>query len=446
MAEACGGAHPARVWFALVLLAGLAACGSTVPPSNVRSNAKLTPTTGVTRDLVSLPRPKERIPVAVYGFRDQTGQFRTDSAYSSLVTQGAASLLVKALNDSGWYTPVEREGLQNLLTERRIIRAIESPVEKGKPLTNLPNMMPASLIIEGGVLAYESNVRTGGKGANYLGIGGSTQYRIDQVTVGLRSVDVRYGQVLNSVSVTKTIYSYQVSASVYKYVAYQSLLQAETGYATNEPAQLAVREAIESAVLHLTVSGIRDRHFELQDPSNWFSPVIQSYLAEAAGVVSEEPLPEDAVIPMAPMLANREPVVPLPYLASDPAAAPRVVARAPAQAAAPAPAPAAAGPQSAAMSAQSAVGAKPQASPVVPVPAVPVPSSAPAKQAPAAAAPNAAPVAAKPAPAPVVSAALPAPVPASQAKAAAPGAQAGQTKPKQPSASDDIFNLYWNNR
>ena len=108
----------------------LVSCSSVVPPSVVKSNARLTPVSEVTLDLNRLPLPRQKIPVAVYGFRDQTGQFKPspDSLNSSLVTQGSSSMLVKALRDSGWFLPVEREGLQNLLTERRIIRAIEVPL------------------------------------------------------------------------------------------------------------------------------------------------------------------------------------------------------------------------------------------------------------------------------------------------------------------------------
>ena len=105
---------PNGVWLVLAIM--LTGCGTPtkVPPSNVRTNATLSPSTGVTRDLMRLPEPKARIPVAVYAFRDQTGQFKSapDSLNSTLVTQGAASILVKALQDSGWYIPVEREGLQ----------------------------------------------------------------------------------------------------------------------------------------------------------------------------------------------------------------------------------------------------------------------------------------------------------------------------------------------
>ena len=283
-------------WLALCLCA----CSSVVPPSVVKSNATLTPVSEVTLDLNRLPPPRQRIPVAVYGFRDQTGQFKPspESLNSSQVSQGVSSVLVKALRDSGWYMPVEREGLQNLLTERRIIRAIEVPGEKGKPLIDLPNLTPASLVVEGGVIAYESNVRTGGKGANYLGIGSSNKYSVDQVTVGLRMIDIRNGQILNTVSVTKTIFSYAFGANHYAYVSYQRLLQAEIGYTTNEPAQLAVRQAVESAVIHLTVQGIRDRVLEMKDETQWNDPIIQSYIREQEEALAEVAEADDDDIPM----------------------------------------------------------------------------------------------------------------------------------------------------
>lgn len=305
-AKACGNVRIPTMVFALATLV-LSAC-SVIPPSNVKSNARLTPSSRITRDLTQLPAPLTKIAVAVYGFRDQTGQFKPspDSSYSTSVTQGAASVLVKALKDSGWYLPVEREGLQNLLTERKIARAIESPLEKGKPLINLPNLLPASLIIEGGVIAFESNVRTGGKGASYLGIGSSTQYHVDQVTVILRGIDIRTGQVLNAVSVTKTIYSYQFSASLYKFTSYQQLLQGETGFTTNEPAQLAVREAIEAAVIHLTVQGIRDRYLELKDERTMNSPVIQTYLSESVTNLSDEDRGDDAPIGLRPLTTESQ--------------------------------------------------------------------------------------------------------------------------------------------
>lgn len=257
----------------------MAACAS-VAPTNANSSAVLTPTSKITGDLLNLPLPKAKMTVAVYGLRDQTGQYKPspDSSFSNLVTQGAASMLVKALKDSGWYIPVEREGLQNLLTERKVVRAVESPTEKGKPSIELPSLLPASLIAEGGVIAYESNVRTGGAGANYLGIGANSSYRVDQVTVSLRFVDTRTGQILGVTTVTKTIYSYMLSTNIFAFTSFRRLLQGEAGFSSNEPIQLGVRQALEAAVIHLTLQGVRDRFLDLKDEQAIFSPLVQKYL------------------------------------------------------------------------------------------------------------------------------------------------------------------------
>ena len=282
------------------------ACTTTpMSPSAPYVNAVLTPTTTITRDLLKLPAPKARLPVAVYGLRDQTGQYKPapDSSYSTSVTQGAASILAKALKDSGWYIPVEREGLQNLLTERKIVRAVESPTEKGKPSIELPVMLPASLIMEGGVIAYESNVRTGGTGASYLGIGANRSYRVDQVTVSLRSVDTRNGQMLGVVTLTKTIYSYQLSANVYAFAAYQQLLQGETGISSNEPVQLGVIQAFEAAVIQLTLQGVRDGFLELKTPQDIYSPLVQKYLQADQANANE---PDEA--PTAPIGVSEIPL------------------------------------------------------------------------------------------------------------------------------------------
>jgi curli production assembly/transport component CsgG len=269
----------------LVLLCSflIGGCTTMQPPSNVEPNAQLTPATRVTRDLLRLPEPKGKVVAAVYGFRDQTGQYKPspDSSFSTTVTQGAASILVKALKDSGWFTTVERENLQNLLTERKIVRALETPQDKAAPVVNLPALIPATVLIEGGIVAYESNVRTGGAGARYLGVGAKTQYRVDQVTVNLRTVDIRGGQILNSVSITKTIYSYELSTGIFRFVNFKELLELEAGYTRNEPAQLCVKDAIEAAVIHLIALGLKDQVWALKHEKDWASPVLKTYLKES---------------------------------------------------------------------------------------------------------------------------------------------------------------------
>ena len=338
------------MWLLPIVLA-VSACSqipisgpSTVKPSNVRADAVLTPNTRITRDLLTLPPPMYRVPVGVYAFRDMTGQFKPqpDSNLSNAVTQGAASLLVKTLLDSNWFIPVEREGLQNLLTERRIARAIELPGDKGRPAANYPQLLPAYYLIEGGITGYEQNVRTGGDGANWLGVGADIKYQVDQVTVNLRSVDVRTGQMVNSVSVTKTIYSHSLNASTYKYIAYKSLLQLESGFTNNEPSQLAVKEAIESAVIHLILQGVRDKAWALRNDADWSQAIVQSYMQESEannlGLVNRstaEPVPLKSRLPQVMILPAQQPQMVRP---AAPAAS--VPARTPAPLPAPLPEPA----------------------------------------------------------------------------------------------------------
>lgn len=263
----------------VVVAATLGGCGTSkvVVPEEP---AALTPFTPAHSELTSLPSPKGKIPVSVYNFRDQTGQYKFQpnvSSFSTAVTQGATSMLIKALNDSGWFLPLEREGLQDLLTERKIIRAAQQNGNGGR---NLPPLMFANLLIEGGIIGFESNVKTGGAGARYFGIGASTEYRVDQVTVYLRAVDITTGRILDNVSTTKTIYSREVRAGVFRFVSFKKLLEVEAGYTTNEPTQLCVLEAVEKAVAALVIEGIVKNHWQLANPDDIDAAVITEYLDE----------------------------------------------------------------------------------------------------------------------------------------------------------------------
>jgi curli production assembly/transport component CsgG len=249
-----------------------------VPPKD--NSAKLTPASATYSDLINLPPPKGRILASVFGFRDQTGQYKKApaSTFSTAVTQGASSMLIKAMLDSKWFIPVEREGLQDLLTERKIIRAGYKQRNENE---KLPPLMPSNVLLEGGVIAYETNVKTGGIGAKYFGIGASDLYRMDQVTVSLRAVDIRSGQILKSVFTTKTIFSYQLDTGVYRFVKFKRLLEAEAGLTRNEPAQLCVMDAIEAAVLYLIVQGVKDNIWQLANSDDIESSVFKRYLTES---------------------------------------------------------------------------------------------------------------------------------------------------------------------
>jgi curli production assembly/transport component CsgG len=260
-----------------------AGCASTFLP------VTLPPTSGyvtsVNSDLRSLPPPKRKIVVAVYKFRDQTGQYKyhpTATTFSTAVTQGATSMLIKALEDSGWFIPVEREGLANLLTERKIINATRENGRDGdaQPLEELPHLLYASIALEGGIIAYNTNIVTGGLGAKYHGVGGSASMRRDQVNIYLRATAIKNGAVLKSVTTSKTILSRMVDFGVYRFIRYKRLLEAETGLSLNEPPDMCVLEAIEKAVLDLIIEGIRDNIWALHNPNDIDAPVIQRHIRE----------------------------------------------------------------------------------------------------------------------------------------------------------------------
>ncbi len=214
-------------------------------------------------ELTSLPQPQEKIVVAVYRFRDQTGQYKASdrmASWSTAVTQGATSILMRALEESAWFIPIEREGLSNLLNERQIIQSIRAQHSgpDGEALGPLPPLLYAGLLLEGGIIGYDTNLLTSGVGVRYFGAGGSGQIRQDQVTIYLRAISTQNGRVLKTVHTTKTIISQKVDGSLFRYVDVKRILESEVGYTVNEPPVLAVTEAIEEAVKNLVVEGIRE--------------------------------------------------------------------------------------------------------------------------------------------------------------------------------------------
>ena len=129
-------------------------------------------------------------------------------------------------------------------------------------------MLFAGMIVEGGIIGYDTNVLSGGKGARLLGIGKTRQYKQDEVTVSLRAVSVLTGEVLLNVQTKKTIFSYGASGDIFRFVENgTTLVEYEDGVGNNESVTYATRVAIEAAVLELVYQGhdrglwtIRDGH------------------------------------------------------------------------------------------------------------------------------------------------------------------------------------------
>lgn len=265
----------------------LSSCGAYFNQPLGIEKATLGESSTATVSLKNLPKPVEPIVVGVYKFRDQTGQYKaseTGSTFSTAVTQGATTILIKALEDSKWFTPIERENLGNLLNERNIIRSTRQEYTKtADPAeTKLTPLLYAGVLIEGGIVSYDSNILTGGFGARYFGAGGSTKYRQDRISVYLRLVSTSNGKILKTVYVSKTILSQAIDASLFRYVDFKRLLEVETGYTKNEPIHLAVTEAIEKAVEALIIEGIRDNIWQVNAPVLKITQLINDYDKEKA--------------------------------------------------------------------------------------------------------------------------------------------------------------------
>ena len=271
---------------ALCLLAG--GCGSYLVQPIQQNKARLGEETQGTLDLKNLPEPKEKIIVAVYKFRDQTGQYKpteSGASWSTAVTQGATSILLKALDDSGWFIPIERENVSNLLNERKIIRSSRSQyaTSSGAGQENqqlLPPLLYAGVMLEGGIVSYDANVVTGGAGLRYFGVGGSSQYRQDRVTVYLRAVSTSNGKILKTVYTSKTILSQKIDASLFQFVSFGRLLETETGFTYNEPSEIAVTAAIEKAVMSLIIEGVLDDLWEPLEPRKMAESPVKEYMKE----------------------------------------------------------------------------------------------------------------------------------------------------------------------
>jgi curli production assembly/transport component CsgG len=220
------------------------------------------------------------IVVAVYNFRDMTGQRKSVqniASLSSAVTQGADAYLVKSLQEVGsgkWFKVLERGGLDNLIKERQLIRQMRE-LYQGKEAQPLPPMLFAGMILEGGIIGYDSNTMSGGSGARLLGIGASTEYRQDEVTISLRAVSVATGEVLVTVNVNKTVYSFMDKAGVLRFMdAGTRALELETGSATNESMNKAIQMAIHAAVIELINHGAAKGHWAFK-PEEKKSELVQ---------------------------------------------------------------------------------------------------------------------------------------------------------------------------
>lgn len=291
----------ARMAGALLLALSAGGCaltGTTKDPLTEPAQMVAPTKTGVV--LESLPPPKRKLDVSVYNFPDLTGQNKSNdnfAEFSRAVTQGGSSILTDVLVKAGggaWFDVVERADLAPLLQERQIIQNTRTALE-GEKAKSLPPLRFAGVLLEGGVIGYDTNETTGGIGANYLGIGANVQYRQDIITVALRAVSVQTGRVLASVTTSKIVYSVNLSGTGFLYTSVDHLLQADAGFTKNSPATLAVREGIQLAVYSLIFEGVKNDLWSFKDARA--GEAFMRELERHQKAVPPVPLPDGQISP-----------------------------------------------------------------------------------------------------------------------------------------------------
>ena len=249
----------------VVLLSSCSTLDNSFPP--ITSTSKPNVDGLIITELASIGEPERKPSLAVYltSFTDLTGQ-RTSrdnfATFSTAITQAPYTYLIYALTQSDFFNVVERIGLDNLTRERQIIRSTREGFSENQEIMPLSF---AGLIVEGGVVSYETSNLSGGTGARYLGIGLTKQYRQDVVTVSLRTVSVSTGKVMTDVLVTKSILSVAIDQNIFRFIANNTeLVEIENGRAENESVSIALRAAIETAVLETINIGLEQGYWRLQ--------------------------------------------------------------------------------------------------------------------------------------------------------------------------------------
>ena len=245
------------------------------------------------KDLSTINAPKgDPIIIAVYDFLDMTGQKKPGGSFASMstaVTQGSYQILIKSLQDAGdgkWFRVVERSSLPSLLQERKLIRTTRQ-LSEGENAEPLPALLFAGAYITGGIIGYDSDIKSGGFGARVLGIQANKQYRQDIVTIILRLVNVQTGEVVMTTTVEKTIFSTSTGSDIFKYFDTDTMLvEVEAGFARNEPVTLAVRKAIEKGVVDLIHLGAKKGlwEFDIEEVKIQDLPQIKDYMTSETNV------------------------------------------------------------------------------------------------------------------------------------------------------------------
>ncbi len=325
----------ARTAAAGVAALGLSACDANLPGfyrdlDNAKFAAEQPQTTDQSQALLNVPAPAQKLTVSVFEMPDLSGQYKettTGQNLSRAVTQGAADILIKSLVEAGgrrWFSVLDRAALDSLLKERQIVTEMRR-IYRGETEVDPTALRPmdhAGIMIQGAIVGYDSNIVSGGIGAQYLGIGANRRYKLDVVTVSLRAVSTGSGEVLAAVMVRKPIASISTQGNVFRYVALDEILESELGVAMNEPKQVAIEAAVQKAVLTLIAEGVDVGLWAFADPAGG-KAFLDAYRREKYGQGAAPVEPVSARTKRGLFIPRTVPAKPEPEVVSAPIITPQ---------------------------------------------------------------------------------------------------------------------------
>jgi len=265
---------------AIIIACTTAACA--VVPNDMRREAlnagdvpiilTTTPTTNVTpltRQLVcygeQLKSAKSRpVAIAVGNIRDYTGKQSDLEGY--LVTQGGALMAYTALGHlvpgislyERFDTQIADAELAYLANRQLGNGGQHETVDQQTGETNQVPWMPyyggsvlqSDFFIVGGITELNFNIQSGGAELGINNIGGKGRIYTMNVGLDLRIVGSQSLRVYDTVSIQKQITGYEVGADLFRFFD-DTLWDVNAGAKHQEPLHLAVRMAIESALLEI---------------------------------------------------------------------------------------------------------------------------------------------------------------------------------------------------
>lgn len=206
--------------------------------------------------LPAAPKDGRVLNVGIYNCYDSTGQKRKSvpgvTDFSSAVPQDCTPFLMSALHALPHYRVLERSRVDDILKERQLAAVMLG--EKSR--TALGSMVIADVLLLGQIVSYDRTTSQSAGGLAINAVGVAREKVADTFTFSLRAVSTKSGEVLGEVLVQKTVESVQSNGHILKIIGVDTH-SIELGVASNEPAGLALQQAIRLAVLSLTRKGMQ---------------------------------------------------------------------------------------------------------------------------------------------------------------------------------------------